>query len=390
MLQKPRVPKISNGKYTVFFYITNEDTKFGARTQKFDLINGGNYYNTTGFDEASYEIQGEVTDIVLFEQLTEILNSQEDIFYTPPYGSKTEIPCRAIDGVSSKTYNHSFVGLFSFDFKLQVSELKSSIQKQTTQSGFFASKFAFFSKIKDSFNKTYRTTITNINTAKGTINELNTNIVNATQTIPYLLDSVSGLIQSLNGFTSTIDSIVNLPEEISIRVESIMDQFSQLSDNINDRLTVQKSFIENLDITEYNNENSFTSNQTSVQNITQSIYYCFSINSFLNDVVNKEYLLVDDLQKDIDFLKLQIVFVSKKIRDRQQKLELITFIRNAIIVLQEKLSNLSILAQYTYQNIGSYKCYYDYYGVLDANIKDWAAFNKITDASNVNQIIKYY
>ena len=46
MLQKPRVPKISNGKYTVFFYITNEDTKFGARTQKFDLINGGNYYNT--------------------------------------------------------------------------------------------------------------------------------------------------------------------------------------------------------------------------------------------------------------------------------------------------------------------------------------------------------
>jgi uncharacterized protein YoxC len=392
MFKNPRISKISNKDYTVYFdNLLGDKIKGGGRGESYDLLNGGSYYNSTGYQEDIYSVECEINDITIAEQLKQILNSQYDISYTPSYGEKETIPCRVISEFDMDLYDPRRVGMYVFRFTLHTSELKASLATQSILKSIFGARAKTLINIKNKFNNVYKKTITNINKTKGTINELNTNIRNAVQTIPYLITQASDLLQSINQFSFTIDAIVNTPADIVLRVESLMGRLSDVTENITDQLTMQKSFLDNTNIEVYSSQPSYSADQTQNSNALQTMYYSYALDNYLTAILDKDYLIKEDVIADIAYLDEKIIYVNARFRDREQSADLITYIKNTKVALQEKLLSLKSLEEQACFSDSGYNAYHAYYNNADRDtLINWLKLNQITDATNINKTVKYY
>jgi hypothetical protein len=380
----PRVCKINN---IIIDAITIEN-EFGVKMFSQELLHAGRYADFSGIFEDKFTLTARVIGDSRWEQIRNILSQEKIISLTLPTTYASTIEVLPASTVKCNIFDNSHIGMYTFTIDFEVSKIRIDIEKASNSANIQSSRFAFLSKLSSSVVNNYRLITTTVQNATDTMNSISSSLNNISQAIPSLLNEAQLFATSLVSFQNSIQSIINLPDQIDSQINSLVSTFVDIGATVDVQINAIKSFIDKNGIDDNKDDSSFAADVSNATIPLQESFYCHGLENMAFFMSNKEYTSKDEISIDIDYLITQKNYIKNKFRDKTLLDALNLYLNNIIIALKNKLIQIPANYEYKFDHISDYAAYYMYYGNLD-DIQSWRNYNKIPNYGIVNQNIKY-
>lgn len=355
-----------------FYYRKIENKGDYNSYAEYDIPTGGRKITKTGFIEAIYEVEVEIS-IDNIDKFDAIIKS-EIVYCTFP---TTQDGSRAIINKPFFITNKSN-GFFSIDnfnytvYRLTIKE--ASLSTDTLDQNILTiNDLRNNSKIAENSTLTkmkgyYKVVSDTIDIAKGTINNISNTLSLAGDTASNITNSFVEYQRIATGLSNNIDRLIGIPEQLANYFDVMLFNYKLLADTTINQANVIKNFFTTFNFQTYNNRNSnieednynatYTLNQYTVSNL-----FC----SYCENIIESDF----QLQKDLDQIKIDLenIYSTLSFIDDVEVYRLLEKQKTLTLILLKEKENLlkGVISYYT-MNVNIIDFCYLIFGLVNDTI----------------------